>query len=672
MHARRKDGMARRAMAVAMSAALICLTALPGCAHGSRGSIGDYAAPVSIERKAMPSGIAGTDLQIEGLRDHYVDTSAAETATVMVYLCGSDLEAIEQDASDDVREMVDAADSDEVTVVLQTGGTTSWDFSDEADADQVQRWEVEEDEVELVQSMDQSSMVDPDNLSDFISWSTETYPADRYLLVLWDHGGGTLGGYGWDQNFPDDDSMSLADIASAIDESGVTFDLVGFDACLMGTIETAYALEPYADYLMASEESESGYGWEWTSLVDTLVSDPSVDTRTLCQEAIDSYDDFYVEWGWGDETTLSLVELREVPYVAELYGDYLDSLMAAIQEDNGLFSDVSRARTTACSYGEGDFDQVDLYDLIERIDAEGTDELLAAIDSCVKYRTGSAPAGSHGLAVYFPYEWSSEYADTRDMLVEISYDDPLDFYDYFLGVMEGSTEGSDADGFGSWMDNLPDFDYGELPGELEATASGDEYVVAMTEPLWDAFSSFRVSLMLEDEDGWTLLGSDNVFDYDDNENIVMYFDGEWVAIDGVTVPYECNEPVEGDDGEYTFSGTVAARLNGTDDIVISIHWEDRDGEQVGVIDGYRLQSEIDNHLSGQGFWQLSEGDEIVPLFEHYDEEGNLTGTVEGEKIVVGSGELLAEDQELASGDVRMWGTLTTVYGDEISTNIVSF
>ena len=204
-------------------------------------------------------GYWGVETEGDQYRDYYVDTTEAETTTFMVYMIGSDLESGNGAATNDMQEMLDANNGESLNVVLQTGGTQYWQ-NDIVDADSLQRWLIQEGDLYLCDEQPQTSMCNPDTLSDFIKWSIENFPADRYMLVLWDHGGGTMGGFGYDENFPQD-ILTISELARGVEQAGVKLDLISFDACLMGTLEVAVAFEQTADYLLASEESEPGDGW---------------------------------------------------------------------------------------------------------------------------------------------------------------------------------------------------------------------------------------------------------------------------------------------------------------------------------------------------------------------------------------------------------------------------
>ena len=104
-----------------------------------------------------------------------------------------------------------------------------------------------------------SSMADPETLQDFVAWGAVKYPAKKYGLVLWDHGGGSKTGIFIDELF-ENDTMYLYELGEALRGGGVMFETVLFDACLMANVETAYIIKDYARYMVASEEVVVGQG----------------------------------------------------------------------------------------------------------------------------------------------------------------------------------------------------------------------------------------------------------------------------------------------------------------------------------------------------------------------------------------------------------------------------
>ena len=651
----------------------------------------------------------GTSIQIDGLRDRFVDTSMAKSATVMVYMCGSDLESYSAAASSDIQEMCEAALGKNVNVVLETGGATRWHFTKLAKSNQRQRWLIDSEGMYYLEDVGSGSLLDKKTLTEFINWSVKNYPADRYILVFWDHGGGTIGGWGNDEIHPMTNSLSLLDLRQAIQDSGQKFDLIGFDACLMGTIETAYALEPVADYLMASEEYELGDGWEWTGFLSAIGENPAIDTVELGKTAIDDFTNYYFSRRQG-EITLSLVDLREIPYVYERMGDFLAAAENSISTDNARFTEMSKARKRARSFADGGIDQVDVIDLIERTSFEGRDDLLAAVQSCVKYRSGTTIAGANGLAMYFPYSEVREYKGMRTVLNKMGYVRPTEFYDYFLSVMGGSPassthssgllnssneayeqQGSAASGSTSsntyanstfsaeeWFEALfgSTFNYQTLPDQLDVEYEDGGYVISMNQELWDAFSSFHTTVMEEAGGGYIMLGRDDVYYQTDDDDIVVFYGNEWLTLGGQPVSFFSSEPTEEANGEYSQSGTIPALLNGKTQIEIVVYWptvsEQPTDEYIGYIQGYRLTSESGSHTYGRGLTPFEKGDVVTPLFDFYDAQGNYSNTIKGSEITINSSSDLEVRYELFDHNtVHFWGTMVTVYGDTIDTPVIT-
>lgn len=111
-------------------------------------------------------------------------------------------------------------------------------------------------------------MGDPLTLSSFLNYGFDFFPADSYSLILWDHGGGPVLGYGVDENFRD--LLTLDELSEALEDSVgahmTKLEWIGFDACLMSSLEVASVLAPYANYMIASQETEPGWGWNYDFL----------------------------------------------------------------------------------------------------------------------------------------------------------------------------------------------------------------------------------------------------------------------------------------------------------------------------------------------------------------------------------------------------------------------
>lgn len=622
------------------------------------------------------------EADISGIRAHYTDTSDAKSVVMLVYMIGSNLESDDGSATDDLNEMKAADLGDSMKIIVETGGASQW-YTDGIKAGEDQRWCIDSSGMQQAGDAGEGSMTDKSNLESFLKWGVSSYPADRYILLFWDHGGGTMSGFGQDEIY-DNGSLSLADMSDAVASCGTKFNMVCFDACLMATVETAYAFEPYADYLVASEETEPGDGWYYTDFLSELAADPAIDSVKLGKKIIDDFGSYYD----NKDVTLSLTDLREIPNVYEKTGEYLASAESTIKKDNSEFNAMSQARNKARAYADGEYDQVDMQDLVSRTEFDGRDDIIKAIDSCVKYHNKSSLTGSNGLAMYFPYTDVDSYSSTQDVLNEIGYKQPSKFYDYFLSIMAGGqnlfqsqnsmmdqpeVNYSDEDWY---QDYSSDFDYGDGYGELTLNETDEGYELNLPEDVWDIITDVRISVMMKLDDGFVDLGSDNVGSVTDDGNLLVDFNGEWISIDDTPVAFNANPTY--DEGSGTvFSGTVNAVLNGKTPISLYLEWEPLpddaadDEEQKGYVVGYNEVHE-NNDTEEKGFRKFKKGDTISFQYDCYDTDGNFLDTIEPmDPITVTSQDALKVSYtDISDMDAYYWATLTDIYQQDIDTEAI--
>ena len=110
----------------------------------------------------------------------------------MVYMCGTDLESRYGMATKDLMEMASAKLSDKVNILVFTGGCKQW--KNQAVSNQVnQIFRVAQGGLEtVVQNAGTAAMTDPNNLASFIQWCGQNFPANRNMLIFWDHSGTTV------------------------------------------------------------------------------------------------------------------------------------------------------------------------------------------------------------------------------------------------------------------------------------------------------------------------------------------------------------------------------------------------------------------------------------------------------------------------------------------------
>ena len=326
-----------------------------------------------------------------------------DTVTIMLYMCGTDLESKYGMGTSDLSEMAKANISDKVNLIVETGGCKSWK-NNVMSSSVNQIYSVRSGGVErLEDNFGKAAMTDPANLTKFIQYCNKNYPADRNILILWDHGGGSISGYGYDEKNVSASSMTLTKLNKALDDANCVFDWIGFDACLMSTLETALVCNEYADYLIASEETEPGTGWYYTSWLNALSQNTSIPTLELSKTLVDDYVKASRAKSYSAQVTLSVTDLAELQgVIPPLFRNFSTSTTELIKSDN--YKQVSNARSGARQFAQSTrINQVDLADLALRIDTEESRALAEGIQQCVKYN-GTTISRCYGLSIYFPYE----------------------------------------------------------------------------------------------------------------------------------------------------------------------------------------------------------------------------------------------------------------------------
>lgn len=324
-----------------------------------------------------------------------------DVVTLMIYMCGSDLESKYGTASVDINEILSADLSENVNILIQTGGCVDW-TNEQISEGRTQIFSVENGELQLVNdNLGLRNMAESDTLTEFINYSKDNYPANRYGLIIWNHGFGAVEGFGHDENF-ENDNMDVYSLEKALDNSDTYFDFIGFDACFMSTVEVAYTLEPFADYLIASAEIEPFAGWYYTNWLNQLSRNTSIDTIELGKIIIDDFVEHNSRREVPENAVLSITDLSEI---RATYND-ICNLLSEInyQIENGEYERISLVRSEVEAYAENLTDHVDILRLAERLNMNSSQNVIDSINNSVKYSgktTTMAEVG--GLSLYFPY-----------------------------------------------------------------------------------------------------------------------------------------------------------------------------------------------------------------------------------------------------------------------------
>lgn len=489
---------------------------------------------------------------------------AAESAawTVMIYLCGTDLESKNGMATENLLEISKTLANQQVNVLIETGGAKAWSTKEKLGfdiaTDRLQRYKYDENGFTLVEERPLSNMAQTETLTEFIRWGQENYPADRYMLTIWDHGGGSMEGVILDE-LHNSAVMSLEDLGRALDDANVPLELLFMDTCLMATIETCAVVDGQTRYLVASEETVPGYGGNYKGWLQYLFDNPECDSARLGRVICDTVQQKYAEQGAGaaDTVTMSVIDLKKMDAVYTAFDGMFAEAGSLLQNVNA-FSEFAVAISRSETYYTSEMR--DIADMASRasghgISTETAKRLVNAVDDAVVYAVkGATHSYSHGISFYYAPTGSKYYMD------RYARNCPSAFYLAFLDAthMDWTAPASVYEK----VERLPEITYEDyVVAAHGAVRDGDLLLDITNAP--DAITSVDAVIFRFDEEkqSWIRMGTTfKVGAKLADDGTLVYtakFDGKWPMIDGVA----CQMNIIEENMSYTLFG-IPMQING--------------------------------------------------------------------------------------------------------------
>lgn len=556
--------------------------------------------------------------------------------TLLVYIVGSDLESGSNAATTDIAEMIAGATSTEyVNVLLLTGGANKpgWETPRSfliADGQQT----------ELDFQPSSTNMANPNNVTEFINWGIANYPAQSYMLDLWNHGG-ELRGFGWVDGT--EDHLSINQIQQAIGQTafitgGSKFDVIGFDACLMASLEVQSMLKDYASFYIGSEETEPGHGWNYTPIIEAMEGGEALYGDQIGTIIVDSYQQHAIDEGtWNSGVTLSLMNLANIAPLE----NKLQLLLDKIGTENKEVS-LQRSVSATEEYGKSaqvpatSSDVIDLGDLLKHIknlDASLTtevEEVITALNNAVVHNINDAgrPKAS-GMTIYFPHNVLSSEGEfdyvVSDVYTPLNISSPLKNFvlnDYIPFILSDDSAPS-----GSATSEAPSSFLGG-----PTTGGGGATIILTIEHDSDIE---HVQIVLDEEfsgepNEYILLGStfpDSIANIDENTDEYYYFwDEQWLGLNGhpAYISDIHDYEIEDEDGNISKFHRIhipAILNNDTPDeknIMIAFRFDE---EYNITLEGimHEHNGEAASRVVPKERILLQPGDEIQLLYEIFDE-----------------------------------------------------
>ena len=451
--------------------------------------------------------------------------------TIMLYVVGSNLETDSHIVTKDL-ESIDTSkiDLNKTNVLLYTGGTKTWHnfVSNEDNGTYI----LKKDGFKKLKSEQQYNLGSPDTLTNFLKYAYNNYKADKYDLILYDHGGAIDGAIYDDIS---NDNLSLEDMNLALKNSPFNennkLEAVLFRTCLNGTLEVANIFKPYANYLIGSEEIS--WGSSRSSVLnfinDLNSSDNGKDFGIKFVNAYEMQMKTISPLGTTNYT-YSVIDLSKIDKVNKALDEYISKL-----DVKNNYSTISKIRATLYQYGNEDpsYDMIDLYDFVNSIkeyNQADASNLLQAIDNSVLYSNSNIDT-AHGLSIYFPYNGKKMYQQ------------------YFLNIYQNLNElknyGHFITSFNSIQNKPTSYSFNIKDNEIKKEDTTKSVSIQLTKEQVENYAYSTFVIFEQDMEHpnyyWVLLNSDDVklskdgiltanyensfiklFDKDDNKDYYIY------------------------------------------------------------------------------------------------------------------------------------------------------
>ncbi len=464
--------------------------------------------------------------------------------TVMLYLCGTDLESQSSMATHNLMEISQTWPNSEVNVVIQTGGTREWHTKESLGFDiasnKTQRYRYDMDGFTLEQELPLQNMAAPATLTDFMKWSAENHPAQKYLLLLWDHGGGSLYGLIKDEMFQGA-LMSLDDLAHALKASGLHMEAIVMDACMMATLETAQAVQPYANYLIASEETVPGDGSAYKAWLQYLYDTPQCSGERFGRVLCDTIQQKYAELGNAAASnflTFSVIKLDRIDAVKKAFDAMFTEVSAMLNDPEQFHTFAYFTKNT--EHYDYSF-MKDLADMAVRArntalpnDIAGA--VLEAVDEAVVYCVkGDQRPYSHGLSFFYLPSSNMDALTKMSVLDHFARNSQNAPFLAFLDAVNVTWSAPE------WVyeqtERLDDISYADYFVESQVSMGDDGHLQLEITNAKNAVSIVDACVLQYDKksDSWFSLGRSSAVDGDfETGRFQDAFEGKWPALDGQT------------------------------------------------------------------------------------------------------------------------------------------
>lgn len=356
--------------------------------------------------------------------------------TVMVYMSADDESqySLEPYAIDDVNEMELVGSTDKLAIVIQLDRVPEKD-STNGDWTTAHRYLITYDlsydpysentdrtiRSKLIADLGEVNMGSPKTLIDFVRWAKANYPANHYVLVLWNHGTGVddrspyraIANSGKSQiglfhprgviyDDTNRDFLAIPEVGYALNEVK-PIDIVAFDACLMGVIEVAYEIRNAASLMCASQLSPPSEGYRYDLWLKELKLNPVMTPQRLAKVIVEKY---VQSVGQANGVTESAIKLSELQNLANAVSEFSDALRGVAEKYE--FELANARNETPRAPDREEFKDLHSYAGLvkEYVDDHRVisvaDKVIQCFGNAILYNSSKGISGFNGLSIYLP------------------------------------------------------------------------------------------------------------------------------------------------------------------------------------------------------------------------------------------------------------------------------
>lgn len=554
-------------------------------------------------------------------------------------------------ATDDISEICSDIWSDNIRIVIQTGGATHW-TNKMINPNRTQRFVYEKGKFTEVENLPLQEAATTETLTDFISFCNDNYRSDHNMLVFWDHGSGPFG-YGYDRIY--NKTFSMKEIRTALEKvygpspAKSPYDIIGFDACLMSELTVANLLSDYADYFCVSEEVEPGDGWAYDRFLEEMSDNPTMSAPQVCRAVADAYTDYYmqenVNFGlfYENSVTFSVLDAGKSAELFKAYSELCKKQLIDASSDLGVLSEMGRHGMRSTRYAMDSSDVFNMSDLGNYVDylvdsyPDECSRIKKLIGETVLYhRENGSVSDSTGIAVYLP----SQVDNYNGLLKYLNYIYDIVDDENIRTLYYYKQAGCLNDEMTEYVKTLTHNEPEKLDLKLfndftkaKPTVGDGFFSLPVSEDLQNLMVGYYIEVgNLNEEKGIiTDYGANGGLELDGDGCLISNFDGKWPYINDVPLYVEV---VSNTASDIEFRAHV--EYNGEEAYLILNY--DKDTEKLAVNSVRKVEEDNANYMDNtKSSLQLQNGDTVTPLYLETNLEDDTENSVKGTTIKIKNG-----------------------------------